>query len=212
MAQNDIQITTTPPLPGLTLVQGINGALQSLATDFAGSVDPAAIGGVGPYCTWADTGNGLLKRRNAAGTDWVVEGKLLANNSSAENIDYDNAASGLAAETVQDAVDELTSEKLDIANAFGIGQTYQDVTSSRSTGITYTNTSDEPIGVFISATSTTGPILTMYVNGVAILISQNYLSGYTITASGSFIVPPGSTYKADIAGGASYTWFELKKA
>lgn len=79
MAQNDIKITTTPPLPGLTLVQGVNGALQSLATDFAGSVDPAAIDGVGPYCTWADTGNGLLKRRNAAGTDWVVEGSLFLN-------------------------------------------------------------------------------------------------------------------------------------
>lgn len=76
MAQNDIQITTTPPLPGLTLVQGVNGALQSLATDFAGAVDPASIDGVGPYCTWADTGNGLLKRRNAAGTAWIVEGEL----------------------------------------------------------------------------------------------------------------------------------------
>lgn len=78
MAQNDIQITTTPPLAGLTLVENINDAFQSLATDFAGAIDPASLQGVGPYATWADTANGLLKRRNAAGTAWVSEGGLFS--------------------------------------------------------------------------------------------------------------------------------------
>jgi len=75
MTQAAIQITETPPLPGLKLVPDLNKALQTLATDFAGSSDPAAL--AGPYMTWADTGNMLLKRRNAANTDWVVEGALL---------------------------------------------------------------------------------------------------------------------------------------
>lgn len=34
-----------------------------------------------PYMPWADTGNMLLKRRNAAGTAWVVTSRLLANAS-----------------------------------------------------------------------------------------------------------------------------------
>lgn len=75
MTQEAVQVTTTPPLPGLQLVQTINGALETLGTDFAGSVDPAAIAWA--YSCWADTGTGTLKRRNAANSAWVIEGRLL---------------------------------------------------------------------------------------------------------------------------------------
>lgn len=75
MTQEAIAISTTPPLPGLQLVQQTNAALATIATDFAGPSDPAAL--AGPYMTWADTSNGLLKRRNAAGTAWVTEAALL---------------------------------------------------------------------------------------------------------------------------------------
>ncbi|AEC22274.1 hypothetical protein PT7_P038 (plasmid) [Pusillimonas sp. T7-7] len=71
MTQEAIQITETPPLPGLKLVQDLNKALQALGTDFAGPDDPAAL--AGPFMTWADTGNMLLKRRNEANTEWIVE-------------------------------------------------------------------------------------------------------------------------------------------
>lgn len=74
MTQESIAISTTPPLPGLQMVQQANAALATIATDFAGDTDPASV--AGPYMTWADTSNGLLKRRNAAGTDWVVESAL----------------------------------------------------------------------------------------------------------------------------------------
>lgn len=47
---------------------------QNLATDYAGPTPPATTW---PFMTWADTGNMLLKRRNAADTDWVVEDYLL---------------------------------------------------------------------------------------------------------------------------------------
>lgn len=74
MTQEATQITTTPPLPGLQLVQDLNKALQTLGTDFAGSSDPAAL--AWPYATWADTGTGTVKRRNAANSAWVIEGRL----------------------------------------------------------------------------------------------------------------------------------------
>lgn len=50
-----------------------------VATDFAGASDPAGLPGatVFPYMLWADTGSGWLKRRNAANTGWVSEGRLL---------------------------------------------------------------------------------------------------------------------------------------
>lgn len=75
MTQEAIAVSTTPPLPGLQMVQQVNAALQTIATDFAGPDDPAAL--AGPYMTWADTGNNLLKRRNSAGSAWVVEDYLL---------------------------------------------------------------------------------------------------------------------------------------
>lgn len=75
MTQEAVQITTTPPLPGLQLVQDMNKALETIATDFAGSTDPAAMAWA--YSTWADTGTGTFKRRNAANSAWAIEGRLL---------------------------------------------------------------------------------------------------------------------------------------
>lgn len=76
MAQNPTQVSTTPPLPGLTLVQTVNGALETIATNFSGSIDPAAD--AFPYAVWADTSTDELKRRNAADTAWVVVGKIFS--------------------------------------------------------------------------------------------------------------------------------------
>lgn len=67
--QENTQVQTTPPLPGPTLVDQVNKALQTIATHFSGSNDPASI--AWPYSIWADTGNGRLKMRNAAGTAWI---------------------------------------------------------------------------------------------------------------------------------------------
>jgi hypothetical protein len=75
MTQEAVQITTTPPLPGLQLVQDMNKALETIATDFAGSSDPAAT--AWPYSTWADSSTGTLKRRNDTNSAWVIEGRLL---------------------------------------------------------------------------------------------------------------------------------------
>jgi len=81
MTQEAILITTTPPLPGLTLVNAINDANLTIATDFAGSVDPAADADA--YMTWADTGTGFLKKRNAANSAWVIIARIFP--ASAEN-------------------------------------------------------------------------------------------------------------------------------
>lgn len=70
------QLSTTPPQPGVVTFPAINNALQTIATDFSGDTDPAAL--AWPLSKWADTSTGLLKRRNAAGTEWVVEGSLFS--------------------------------------------------------------------------------------------------------------------------------------
>lgn len=85
MAQSEIQVTTTPPLPGTQLVQEINDALETIATDFSGAIDPAA--NAFAYSLWADTGTGDLKRRNAANSAWTTIGRIypvIVENSSGE--------------------------------------------------------------------------------------------------------------------------------
>lgn len=69
------QLSTTPPLPGVVAVPTINDAFQTVATDFSGDTDPAAL--AWPYSKWADTSSGILYRRNAAGTAWVEIGRVL---------------------------------------------------------------------------------------------------------------------------------------
>jgi hypothetical protein len=50
----------------------INNAFQSVATDVAGATDPSTMtpSNAFAFCLWLDTGNGLLKRRNANNTAW----------------------------------------------------------------------------------------------------------------------------------------------
>lgn len=79
MTQEAILVTTTPPLPGLTLVNAINDANLTIATDFAGSSDPAA--NANAYMTWADTGTGYLKRRNSANSAWIIVARIFPTSS-----------------------------------------------------------------------------------------------------------------------------------
>ncbi|CAB3922168.1 hypothetical protein [Achromobacter deleyi] len=72
--QANPNLSTTPPLPGVVAVPALNEALQTIATDFSGDTDPAAL--AWPFSKWVDTANNLIKRRNAAGTAWVIEGAL----------------------------------------------------------------------------------------------------------------------------------------
>lgn len=59
----------------------MNNALQSIVTDFAGANDPAEMtpSNAFPYCTWLDTNNNLLKRRNNTNTAWLSIGTLESN-------------------------------------------------------------------------------------------------------------------------------------
>ena len=63
---------------GAEVRASINNALQSIVTDFAGATDPSTMSpsNAFAYCTWLDTNNGLVKRRNAANTSWNSIGTI----------------------------------------------------------------------------------------------------------------------------------------
>ena len=85
--------------------------------------------------------------------------------------------------------------------AIGYGQTWQNLTASRASGTSYTNSTGKSISVMVVA-SADSPIVVV--------------GGVTITASSSgvrtatFIVPNTSTYTITIASGSFASWSELR--
>lgn len=75
----------------------------------------------------------------------------------------------------------------------GVGQTWQDVTSSRSNGVTYTNNTGKPIQVVISVFSTnSAESNVLNVGGVTLLDGDLGVGGMISTQS--FVVPSGVSY------------------
>lgn len=89
----------------------------------------------------------------------------------------------------------------------GVGQTWQNVSGSRTSGTTYTNSTGKPITVICGQSgSGSASTLTVTVGGVS-FGGQSTLSGGTIILS--FVVPNGATYSATL--GVAFTiWMELR--
>jgi hypothetical protein len=104
----------------------------------------------------------------------------------------------------------MTSERVEqhtIANDLGWGQTWQDVSASRTAGTSYQNTTGRPIVVNIDPSSATAGTFQVSVNnstwirlGIIILTSQDIRQG-------SWVVPPNWYYRLTAGAG---TWTELR--
>jgi hypothetical protein len=94
----------------------------------------------------------------------------------------------------------------------GLSQTWQDVTASRASGVTYTNSTGKPIQVNIAVVCTSGSaILYLTVGGVVISGGQ-VESLPNLTAQVGAIIPPGATYILSVNFGTvtpTY-WAELR--
>ncbi|MGG7074599.1 phage tail protein [Campylobacter sp. 9BO] len=98
------------------------------------------------------------------------------------------------------AVNEIKNQIL------GINQTWQNMTSQRQVGVTYTNTTGRPIQVSIlmnNSSSTNS--YDFQVNGVSIQKYSQTYSGFGCT----FIIPSTSTYKIT-SNTTILNWFELR--
>ena len=91
----------------------------------------------------------------------------------------------------------------------GVGQTWQDVTASRSAGVTYTNTTGKPIEVSMACHSITNEDLYLFIDGLLV----QKLNIYNTSGFVSAVVPNNSTYrlsKGSTGGLLGLTWFELR--
>jgi hypothetical protein len=89
------------------------------------------------------------------------------------------------------------------SDVIGLSQTWQSVT--RTSGVTYTNTTGKPINVLSQATAGGATVDTWTVGGVAL---PNIVPGAATNSVISFIVPVGATYSHVTAG--TINVFELR--
>jgi len=95
-------------------------------------------------------------------------------------------------------VDELLDAKTDIS-----GQTWQEVTSSRSSDVTYSNYTDQPITAAITIDG--GLIVEAWVDETQVFYDD--MGGVRIV---TLVIPAGSTYRCDYRINNLASWAELR--
>lgn len=130
------------------------------------------------------------------------------NATNATNATYATTAGNGGVTSVNGSTGAVT------VNSVGVGQTWQDVTSSRTSGTTYTNSTGKPImvNVYNNAPDATYSIAA-YVGGLLVGYSQGSAGGDSRRAGTvSFIVPTGTTYVVSysVYGFSAIKWVELR--
>ena len=120
-------------------------------------------------------------------------------------------ATDAEAQAGTDAARVVTPDNLG-ATVIGIGQTWQDVTTSRAFNTIYTNSSGRPIAVNIQLSSTAAhTAVLIFGSGVGLLGSSTPAAGFSFVSA---IIPNGETYKATVNAGAGAIvgsgWQELR--
>ena len=91
----------------------------------------------------------------------------------------------------------------------GAGQTWQNMTGSRVSATTYTNSTGKPIQICITTGPGASQGLNITVAGLLVVNQSSSAGASTFAASVSAIVPAGATYSATITGGIG-NWTELR--
>ena len=232
MAQlKDLQAGTS----GDTIPLTAGGTGSTTATDARTALSAAKLGansditsitGLTTPLTTAQGGTGTASTTfanlttNVTGTLPVANGGTGSTALTANSVVLGNGTSALSANLIAPSTsgNVLTSNgttwtSATPAGGIGIGQTWQNVTSSRSAGTTYTNSTGKPIFISVSGTgSPNNGAMSMTIDGV--LIGQQgvaAVSSAVMYATMTAIVPNGSTYKVDnVIGWFLSYWAELR--
>ena len=108
--------------------------------------------------------------------------------------------------------EKAVSDAIEANKSIGVDQTWQDVKDQRQAGVTYTNTTGRPIMVCIQATMNYGvATCPIFVDGIKV---GEIWEHHAVSKADhiTFLVPNGSTYKADLTIGINsiYVWSELR--
>tara|TARA_R110000787_G_scaffold55939_2_gene128790 strand:+ start:383 stop:787 length:405 start_codon:yes stop_codon:yes gene_type:complete len=105
--------------------------------------------------------------------------------------------------TLPDETGTVATQAYVGTQSLGVGQTWQDVTGSRSSGVTYTNSTGKPIFLSIYSSAADGTY-TITVDGIVVVRDREV----NVDITHITIVPNGSTYLISLAG--TITWNELR--
>lgn len=177
-----------------TLAQGITTAMGAAA-----AAQSSAAGKLGKDEQASDSAKlGGLAADKYAEKDDIPAAPQAATETKAGIVKLKNSITG----SLEDAAvsEKAAKEYMDKNASIGIGQTWQDVTSERHTGVTYTNTTGRPIFISVYMNSNVpggSSAVEIFVDDK--LISGQYaglISDITPFLSACAIVPFGSTYSA----------------
>jgi len=195
-------------------------ASAALAAASAASI-PSMTGGADTVLVINPTNNGWLYKTATQMRTFLGLGTAAQSNAGdfqAADADIPTvAASQVEMETGIEAalrsMSPLRVAQAIAAKSLGIGQTWQDVLGSRTSGTTYTNSTGKPIMVCVSGTTAAAAAggISATVDGVVVVTSTVYGPGASYQPSVTFVVPNGATYSATYSGSGSITtWAELR--
>lgn len=101
---------------------------------------------------------------------------------------------------------------LDAKSAFGVGQSWLDMTSSRALSTVYTNSTGKPIAITGVLGPASGATVTALTTVGSLAIYSTYSGVVNNYLSFSVVIPPGATYSVVAANGtaALVNWRELR--
>ena len=147
-------------------------------------------------------GHPIATRASADGTislikkDGTSAGTINANglfNNTLTSTNTNQALTAAQGKVLKDTLDTTTS------STFGVDQTWRDLTSSRVSGVNYTNSTGKAITIAATSLGRDATV-SFYVNDVLIYRSQNTYNG-GVYAGRILIVPDGATYRVEATSG-----------
>jgi hypothetical protein len=207
--------TGTPAAP--TASPGTN-TTQVATTAFVGAAVTAATGSLGTLST-QNANNVSITGGSITGiTDLAVaDGGTGRSTLTSNNVLLGNGTSAINFVAPGTSGNVLTSNGTTWASSaipaqgLGVGQSWTDVTASRSLNTTYTNSTGKSIFVIVGMEMVNDVYDEMIVTIDTVVSTLGWYTGNGASApSGSFIVPNGSTYKVECGSRPIETWTELR--
>jgi hypothetical protein len=209
--------SASPTFTGAPLAPTANAGTnttQIATTAFVNSAVTTATGSLGTMSTQNASAVTITGGSITGITDLAVaDGGTGVSTLAANSVLLGNGTSAIQTVAPSTSGNVLTSNGTTWASTanpkIGVGQTWQNVTGSRTRGTTYTNSTGAPIMVCICAQAGGGP---------SPYQAEGYVDGSIVTQATcafdtsalSFIVPNGSTYKYDGTAFGIQLWTELR--
>jgi hypothetical protein len=147
----------------------------------------------------------------------VADGGTGASSITANSVILGNGTSALSGNLVAPSTsgNVLTSNGTTWTSSsrigVGIGQSWQNVTSSRAIGTSYTNSTGSPIALSIQLSQASGSVVQLTINGSVVIAAQGCtdLNNHSMMYS---IIPNGDSYSLSVVGGSNsiQAWHELR--